>query len=157
MDIENKFKTAFIALINVEIRRLYPKFNKNIYMRGLKKEIDDLHAQYNSKNVEDNDQAIILQLILIKEYEKTILKNIHLLEEIGNSRSRSASSRTRKNNVVEIAQSSQPIVIPKNENNPRRKTRRRTKSLSPLSSSSGIHKKRAKKPIKSSLKRANSY
>ena len=161
-----RFNYVLYAIVNVEMMRLHPDFNKDIIKKRLETETAQLRRDIERQFRHDKRfRHDLNDLLHIKTYEIMILKNIHLLEEIGNSRSRSSSSRKRDNHVVEIAQSSQPIVIIKDENNSSRQSRRsrrsrrnriRAKSLSDLSSS-GIRKSNSKKSVKRSLKRANSY
>ena len=87
--IQNKFYNALCALTNVEIMKLYP--DKTKYKETLKNNINRL--TYQIKNAKNSDELKRLnQLLLIKNYEKKILKNMHLLENIGKSKSISLSS-----------------------------------------------------------------
>jgi hypothetical protein len=86
---QNKFYNALCALTNVEIMKLHP--DKTNYKETLKNNINRL--TYQIKNAKNSDELERLnQLLLIKNYEKKILKNMHLLENIGKSKSTSLSS-----------------------------------------------------------------
>jgi hypothetical protein len=125
---QNKFYNALSALTNVETMRLYP--DKTNYKKILKNDISRLTNQIkSSKN--RNELERLNQLLLIKKYEKKILKNMHLLENIGKSKSTSLSSSM--DNPIITSTSNIDVQFPEHEVDntlfTKRITRRRRKVI----------------------------
>jgi len=125
--------------------RLYP--DKTNYKKILKNDISRLTNQIkSSKN--RNELERLNQLLLIKKYEKKILKNMHLLENIGKSKSTSLSSSM--DDPIITSTSNIDVQFPEHEVDntlfTKRITRRRKKL--PRKSSTKNSNNRNKSPIR---------